>query len=326
MTSLLGQDMQVRTLLEAARGERMHHGWILAGPRGVGKATFARMAARRLLAEAAGALKAGDGFDLPPTESNACLFDAGTHPDYAELSRLEKDNGDLARNISVDQVRSLQRLLNKVPSLSDRRIIVIDSADDLERSAANALLKNLEEPPVGTLFLLVSHAPSRLLPTIRSRCRMLRFQSLDDEAMQVVVRRHKPDISPDELAALVLAGAGSPGRALGYAGLDLGDIEQTLLAIAASGDPTNKLRLDISRRLATKAARPRYEAFLERAPAFLAASAKCAEGSTLKSTLTTWEQAKHLASGAVILSLDPATVVFELCSHVATLASLRRAV
>lgn len=325
MTSLLGQDTQVRTLLEAARGARMHHGWILAGPRGVGKATFARMAARRLLAEAAGVPRTADGFELSSTEPNACLFDAGTHPDYAELSRLEKDNGDLARNISVDQVRGLQRLLNKVPSLSDRRIVVIDSADDLERSAANALLKNLEEPPVGTLFLLVSHAPSRLLPTIRSRCRMLRFHSLDDDAMQVALRRHMPGISAEELAALVLAGAGSPGRALGYAGLNLGDIEETLSAIAADGDPTNKVRLDISRRLATKAARPRYEAFLERAPAFLAAAARRAEGPALKSTLATWEQAKQLASGAVILSLDPATVVFELCSHVATLAPMRRA-
>ncbi|AUW58587.1 DNA polymerase III subunit delta' [Sphingobium sp. SCG-1] len=325
MTSLIGHDLQARTLLDAARGGRMHHGWILAGPRGVGKASFARMAARRLLAEAAGTVQTGDTLDLPLDNPNGRLFDAGTHPDYAELTRLEKDNGDLARNISVDQVRGLQRLLGSVPSLSNRRIIVIDSADDMERGAANALLKNLEEPPAGTVFLLVAHAPARLLPTIRSRCRVLRFASLDHEALQVILRRHLPNVTADELDALVRAGEGSPGRALGYAGLELGQIEHALAAIAADGDPTNKRRLALAKQLGGKAARPRYEAFLERVPAFLASAARLQQGHALKVTLTGWEQAKQLASGAVILSLDPASVVFELCSYVAVLAQERRA-
>ncbi|MDX3910528.1 MAG: AAA family ATPase [Sphingobium sp.] len=326
MTSLLGHDDQAFALMEAARSGRMHHGWMLAGPRGVGKASFARAAARRLLAEAAGAEQDGGTLDWATVDHPTTrLFDAGTHPDYAELVRLEKDNGDLARNISVDQVRGLQRLLGAVPSLSARRIIVIDSADDMERGAANALLKNLEEPPAGTLFLLVTHAPARLLPTIRSRCRVLRFAPLDDSAVKTILQRHLPGVSPDELDALTRAGEGSPGRALGFAGLDLGEIEKALRAIASDGDPTNRQRLALARRLAGKAARPRYEAFLERATAFLAAAAREREGQALKSTLTAWEQAKHLASGAIILSLDPATVVFELCSHVATLADIRRA-
>ncbi len=325
MTSLLGQDVQARTLLEAARGGRMHHGWILAGPRGIGKASFARAAARRLLAEAAGAPARGESFDLPPDNPNAKLFDAGTHPDYAELQRLEKDNGDLARNISVDQVRGLQRLLGSVPSLSGRRIVLIDSADDMERGAANALLKNLEEPPSGTLFLLVAHAPARLLPTIRSRCRMLRFAPLQEDAMRIILRRALPDSTPDELDVLAKAGEGSPGRALGYAGLGLNDMEAALTAIAADGDPGNVRRLALAKSLSGKAARPRYEALLERAPAFLAAAARRRQGATLKEALVAWEEAKHLASGAIILSLDPATVVFELCSYVARLAPLRNA-
>ena len=329
MTSLLGQEAQARTLLEGARGGRMHHGWILAGPRGIGKGSFARAAARRLLAEAAGAPEhepeQGAGFDLPPDNPNARLFDAGTHPDYAELQRLEKDNGDLARNISVDQVRGLQRLLGAVPSLSGRRIVVIDSADDMERSAANALLKNLEEPPTGTLFLLVAHAPARLLPTIRSRCRMLRFAGLNDDAMRVVLRRHLPDMSTDEVDTLTRAGDGSPGRALGYAGLGLSEIEAALTAIATDGDPTNARRLALAKSLSGKAARPRYEALLERAPAYLATMARQRQGSALRDALVAWEEAKHLAAGAIILSLDPASVVFDLCSHVARLAPHRDA-
>src|SRR3546814_4734811 len=89
------------------------------------------------------------------------------------------------------------------------------AADDLERGAANALLKNLEEPPAGTLFLLVSHAPGRLLPTIRSRCRMLRFSPLSDDEMETVLRAELPDADVHEIAALIAAGEGSPGRALG---------------------------------------------------------------------------------------------------------------
>jgi DNA polymerase III subunit delta' len=325
MTSLLGHDDQALTLMEAARSGRMHHGWMLAGPRGVGKASFARAAAKRLLAEAAGAELGSDTLDLAVSDHpNMRLFDAGTHPDYAELVRLEKDSGDLARNISVDQVRGLQRLLGAVPSLSARRIIVIDSADDMERGAANALLKNLEEPPAGTLFLLVTHAPARLLPTIRSRCRVLRFSPLDHGAVKAVLQRHLPNVGPDELSALARAGEGSPGRALGFAGLDLGEIENALSSIASNGDPTNRQRLALARRLSGKAARPRYEAFLERASAFLATAARQREGQALKSALTAWEQAKQLASGATILSLDPATVVFELCGHVASLADNRR--
>ncbi|RVT40709.1 AAA family ATPase [Sphingobium algorifonticola] len=324
MTSLLGQDMQARTLLEAARSGRMHHGWILAGPRGIGKAGFARAMARRMLAEAAGAPTGGDGLDLPPDNPNARLFDAGTHPDYAELQRLEKDNGDLARNISVDQVRSLQRLLGSVPSLSERRIVLIDSADDLERSAANALLKNLEEPPAGTVFLLVAHAPARLLPTIRSRCRVLRFAGLRDDAMRVVLRRHLPECSAAELDALVQAGEGSPGRALGYADLDLNSMIAALEAITADGDPGNIRRLALAKSLSGKTARPRYEAMLERAPAFLASMARQRRGAALKDALTAWEEARQLASGASVLSLDPATVVFELCTHIARLAPARQ--
>ena len=108
----------------------------------------------------------------PPVELRDKLVAAGSHPDFMTLERLPKDSGtELARSITVDQVRSLQRLFSTTPSLSPWRAVVIDSIDDLERPAANALLKNLEEPPASTIFFLVSHAPERLLPTIRSRCR-----------------------------------------------------------------------------------------------------------------------------------------------------------
>lgn len=321
MSHLIGQEAQVQAFLAANAGARMHHGWILAGPRGLGKASFAWAAATRLLAEAAGPSPGGEGLFVPERHPIRSLVEAGTHPDFMYLARLERETtGDLARNIGVDQVRSLQRLFSNAPSLSSRRVIIIDAADDLERSAANALLKNLEEPPPGTLFMLVSHAPGRLLPTIRSRCRILRFSPLDAGQMKEVLRKNLPDAGEQEIAALIKAGEGSPGRALSFAGLDLGGIENGLTAIARDGDPSNKQRLALARALSPKAARARYEAFLDRVPAFIAARGKANSTDALPAAIRSWEQARQLAASAIPLSLDPATVVFEMCGYVAETA------
>ena len=320
MTGLIGHDQQAATLLAAARSGRLHHGWILAGPNGIGKATFARAFALRLLAEAAGPPVEGEGLTVRADHPIARLIEAEAHPDYAELRCLEKESGT-ARNITVDQIRGLQRLIQSAPSLSPRRIVIIDSADDLERGAANALLKNLEEPPADMLFLLVSHAPGRLLPTIRSRCRTLRFDPLADGEMRQVLRAVGEDLSPDEIDTLVAAGEGAPGRALRYAGLDIGEMDRTLAAIAADGDPGNSRRLALAKALSTKAARPRYEAFLERAPAYIAQAARHRSGEPLRVALDRWEAARQLAGGAIILSLEPGAVTFELAGHVAALAS-----
>src|SRR3546814_17525916 len=109
---------------------------------------------------------------------------------------------------------------------------MIDAAEELERGAANALLKNLEEPPAGTLFLLVSHAPGRLLPTIRSRCRMLRFSPLRDDEMETVLRAELPDADIHAIAALLAAGEGSPVRALVLSGFYLSCLVACFFALA----------------------------------------------------------------------------------------------
>ncbi|SCW46876.1 DNA polymerase-3 subunit delta' [Sphingobium faniae] len=319
MTFPLGHDAQARLLLEAAKSGRMHHAWILSGPHGIGKAGFAKAMAMRLLADAAGPPIGEEGFEVPQGHPIRALLDAHAHPDYAELTLLEKD-GVLARNISVDQIRGLQRLIQSAPSLSARRIVVIDSADDLERSAANALLKNLEEPPADMLFLLVSHAPGRLLPTIRSRCRTLRFDPLSDDLMRTALSLSDPRPKDTEIESLVSVGEGSLGKALRYAGLNLDEIEKILRSIATQSDGDNRQRLTLAKMLSGKAARPRYEAFLERAPAFIAQTARSREGAALGKALDHWEAARHLAGGAVILSLEPGAVVFEIAGHVAALA------
>ena len=325
VTRLRGQAAATDAFLAAASGGALHHAWLLAGPKGVGKALFARAAALRLLAEGMtpGALPPGLG--VPPTHQAAALFAAGSHPDYRELRRLPKKEAkaedELARSITVDQIRSLGPFLGTMPSLSPRRVIVIDAADDLERpGASNALLKSLEEPPSGTVFLLVSHAPGRLLPTIRSRCRVLRFEELGAEDMAAVLRNELPEADADEIASLVRAGDGSPGRALGYAGLDLAAIDTALDAIGRDGDPATTRRTALARALSPKAAQPRYEAFLDRVPTVIARLAALRHGEELRQALDAYDEARGIAAAARALSLDAAGTVHELAGVVARLA------
>ena len=157
----------------------MHHAWLIGGPNGVGKATFARAAAIRLLSEAAGHVSPESDLEVDPEIPTARFIAGQAHPDFRYVERgLNKTGSALARNITVDQIRELASLFDSTPALSNWRVAVIDSVDDLEPGGANALLKMLEEPPSNCLFLLVSHVPGRLLPTIRSRCRTLTFQAL----------------------------------------------------------------------------------------------------------------------------------------------------
>ena len=146
MTPLHGHDAAVAAFRAALDAGRVHHAWLLAGPEGVGKALFADKAALRVLAKGAGPPVSAPGLDVPDEHPVAKLVNAGSHPDLMRLERLTKDGGtELARSISVDQVRGLQRLFATTTSLSPRRVVVIDAIDDLERNAANALLKNLDD-------------------------------------------------------------------------------------------------------------------------------------------------------------------------------------
>ncbi len=304
---------------------RLHHAWLISGPEGVGKALFAAKAALRVLAQGQGAVEA-PSLDVPDNHPAARLAAAGSHPDLMRLERLPRENsatGELARNINVDQVRSLQRLFNTTASMSPWRAVIVDSIDDLERNAANALLKNLEEPPPSSVFFLVSHAPERLLPTIRSRCRSLRLARLDDDAMTSALRAELPDADEKEIKDLVLAGNGSPGRALAWRGLDVAGLDRAMAELVREGDPANARRSELARSLALKSAQPRYEAFLARVPSVIAAEAKARRGPALAEALKAWEQAQGLASSARGLSLEPESVVFELAGMLASLAPSR---
>ena len=138
---IAGQNRAVARFVEARHSGAFHHAWLLAGPRGVGKARFARDAATRILADAAGPPVHLPGLDTAPDHPMARLVEANSHPDYRWVEREVNDKGDaLKRNITAKQIRKLNELFGSTPSMSPWRVVVIDSADDLEREGANALL------------------------------------------------------------------------------------------------------------------------------------------------------------------------------------------
>jgi len=321
LTPLFGHDAAVAAFRESLDAGRLHHAWLISGAEGIGKALFADKAALRVLAEGQGPVSA-PGLDVPDDHPAAKLMAAGSHPDFMRLERLARDNGsgDLARSVTVDQVRSLARLFSTTASMSPWRVVVIDAIDDLERPGANALLKNLEEPPPKSLFLLVSHASERLLPTIRSRCRQLRLARLDDDAMTSALGAALPDADAKEIGELKAAAQGSPGRALQFRGLDIAALDRAMAELVRDGDPTNARRSALAQSLALKSAQPRYEAFLARAPSVIAREAKARRGPALAEALATWERAQSLAGSAAHLSLEPESTVFELAGMLASLA------
>jgi DNA polymerase-3 subunit delta' len=196
--------------LAAMARNRLHHGWLLTGPEGVGKATFAYRAARRLLGAAPdsefGLLGAS------PADPVSRLVAARSHPDLMVIERWS-DDGKARRVIPVDEARRLPEFFSKAAGLARWRVAIVDSVDDLNPSGANALLKILEEPPERGILFLVSHAPGALLDTIRSRCRRLTFAPWPDDAVAGFIGQ-RTDLSDEDRLRVARMALGSPGRAL----------------------------------------------------------------------------------------------------------------
>lgn len=222
---LFGHRRAWQELASARAGARFHHAWLLQGPKGIGKATTAFAFARAIL-----------GARLEDRTDATASFDdddpvvrqiaQGSHPGLVHIVRPANERtGGFRTQITVDEVRRLNRFFHATASGSGWRVALIDPADDMNRSAANALLKILEEPPPRSTFLITCHAPGRLLPTIRSRCRLLAFEPLD---------------APDLAAAVAATGQGIDAASVGAATpLAEGSVRQALMLIASGGIEIN---------------------------------------------------------------------------------------
>lgn len=214
--TLEGARTQEQAFLDAIDRGRLHHAWLLTGPEGVGKATFAFRAARRLLGarpDPANGLLGSLGSDPVVRQVSA-----RSHPDLMVLERLGED-GRPRKVIPVDEARKMSEFFSQTPAISPYRVAIVDAADDLNVNSANAILKTLEEPPPRGVIFLVSHAPGRLLPTIRSRCRRLAFGA-PGEALTTEFLTARSDLTAEQAARLARMAGGAPGLALRLAAAD----------------------------------------------------------------------------------------------------------
>ena len=227
--TLFGQTRAEADFLDAYNSGRLHSGWLITGPRGIGKATLAWKIATFLLSE-----RAGDGFfgDAPLAATSLAIADdnpdarlvqSGAHPRLTVVRRpYNHDTKKLRNEITVDAVRGLKTFFHMSAADGGRRVVIVDAADEMNRNAANAILKELEEPPANTTILLIAHQPSRLLPTIRSRCRELRCAALAPAALQQALTQAGFDAAnADALATLSEGSAGDAIRLLRHDGLSL---------------------------------------------------------------------------------------------------------
>ena len=213
---VIGHDSALAAFTGAKALGRLHHGWLITGPRGTGKATLAWAMARWLIADA-------DSPDLtvPPDHPVARRLRALSEPRLHLVRRgADEKTGRLRAEITVDDIRRLLSFFHLSAAEGGRRVAIIDAADDMNPAAANAVLKMLEEPPRDALLLLVAHQPARLLPTIRSRCRELRLAPLSPEHMAEALSPLDVPGDPTRLAALAGGSVGEALRLAGQNGLD----------------------------------------------------------------------------------------------------------
>lgn len=319
MNKLVGHDAAWREWHAALASPRLHHAWILAGLRGVGKAAFAQQAAAALVAEPGAAQPAPrahpDIITLEPLPAN----------DDELKKQAEGKPFQLKRNITIDQVRRMQQRLVTRPTLGSRRAIIIDPADDLEKGAVNALLKSLEEPPAGTFFLLVAHRPGRLLPTIRSRCRVLRFDPLEAAQIGTILAREAPEASAETRAAAVVAAEGSPGAALDFVAQDLGRIHALMSEILREGDPAFALRGALAEAIGARPDRERQLATVELARAAMAAGLRKAERASQHRMIEVHAELVQISGQLVTYNFDAGLLVLEIGGLLASVAVPREA-
>ena len=335
MTMLLNHETPTSAFLAAFASGRMPHAWLLTGPQGLGKASFAMAAALSLLDWKPGS-RLPARLDMAQDTAAAKLVASDAHPEFHLLERPPRkeqlprikdlvraawpDDLERAGNIPIDQVRALIGKLTLKPAISHYRVIIIDAIDDMERNAANALLKILEEPPAQTIFLCVSHAPDRLLPTIRSRCRVLRFAPLDVAQMDAFLTTTFPAMSDAHKMAVVAMAEGSPGRAVAQSAQDFGSIQDILMRIAKTGDADNVLRGQLARMISGKGARDTYFAVLDAAPALAAQIARTAGPQQSMAAIAAHGRLVTLGTSGRIDPSMAAMIGFEIGTILASLA------
>lgn len=280
---LFGQETAERDFLTAYGTGRLHHGWLLTGPRGVGKATLAWRIASFLLCapEGGGGLFGAPDLpatlDIDPENPIARRIHAGSEPRLFVLRRgWDEERKRLKTVITVDEVRRMKSFFALSSADGGARVAIVDSADEMNPSAANALLKLLEEPPASVTILLVSHQPSGLLPTIRSRCRELRLAPLPAQAIAAALEQAGVAVE-DEGPALAALSGGSVGEAIRLTNLDgLQDYAAIVSLFSTLPRLDRPAALSLAASLGARGSEPRFDLALTLFDLFLSRLARSA--------------------------------------------------
>jgi len=203
--------------------------------------------------------------------------------------------------------------------------VIVDAADDLEPSAANALLKSLEEPPQGTTFLLVSHRPGRLLATIRSRCRLLRFLDLGEREMEQILEAHAPGVSAEARQAAIASSGGSPGAALAFLARDLARVQQLMARLVEEGDPGLALRAALAAAIGPRPERERIAAAIDLARGILVTASAKAGRRRQALMIESHAELGRLAAEAPTFNYDAGLLVLRIGGLLASTAAPREA-
>jgi len=306
--ALTGHEAAEAVFLSAWRGGRMPHAWLIAGPQGIGKATLAYRIARFVLSGGA-----GETLSVAADHPVFRRVASGGHADLLTLARDLQGEGP-STVIGVDAVRAAGAFVHLTAGEGGWRVLVVDTADDLNSNAANALLKILEEPSDRTLILLVSHSASRLLPTIRSRCCRLPLHRLPECAMEDVLRR--AGVDSGELGTLLAIAEGSPGRALALLEADGVALLETVIGFAAALPDIDLPALhEFADRLARRDAEPAYRTAMRIFLWWIARVARAAAGGGLPGSEVVGGEGEAAARLASRAGLDRLAELWEKCAR-----------
>ncbi len=307
---LFGQDEPLTRAARAIRGGRPPQGWLVCGPPGIGKATLAYRIAGYVLNYGASAEGAGDLY-LPPDNIICRQIEAGAHPGLKVLTRGVDSKGKTRTALTVDEIRKLAGFFGLTSGAGGWRVAIVDSADDMNDNAANALLKLLEEPPARSMLLLIAHAPGRLLATIRSRCQRLDLRPLHEPEMSKALVHYMPDIDESDRKLLMDFAEGSLGRALKLAegdGLKLAQEIENL--ITAASNPEFPALLSLAERVVKMPdGLAEFGEYLSSALARNVRNADFKAHGNVEAWVEAWERVNHLFARAGGIHMEPRQTV-----------------
>lgn len=311
-TRLFGHGHAEAAFAGALAVGRLHHAWLIGGPAGIGKATLAYRVARRLVADPR-TLPSPDSLDVPEDHPAARQVTALSHPNLVALRRVQAPGAKtLPTRISVDAARGGPEQRKRLAGGEGGwRVCIVDSAEDLNANSANALLKMIEEPPPRAIFLIVSHAPGRLLPTIRSRCRALTLRALPEADVRAIIEEFPAPFARPDAAALARAVSlceGSVARAVALLDPATAAVEAEVSALLAGlPEPDGRRVLKLAETLAGRDAEPLLATVLDAIQRHVATEIDRRQGEGPARLLALVEAAERIASSAreaAIYNLD----------------------